>query len=163
MEEKAKELIEGFAKVQRDGFFACPRCGKMAMDAESATRNALSRRIDVYICDTCGMKEALEDIADSRTPLTSWAISQAPENWRAAIVRSKQPMKRYTAAEWQKEHYKGRWDDSPYFRDMVKLGEIPADYIGRRTVLSYESGKGTVLLTEGYHFIVDDDEGRRLQ
>lgn len=163
MEEKAKKLIEEFAEVQCDGFFACPRCGKMAMNAESVTRNALSRRIDVYICDACGMKEALEDVADSRIPLTSWAIAQAPEDWRAAISRAKSPMKRYTADEWQKEHYTGRWDDCQYFRDMVKLGEIPADYIGRRTVLSYESGKGTVLLTEGYHFIVDDEEGRRLQ
>ena len=162
-ETGAKLLIEQFAEKQEGGHFACPRCGKMTMNTESATRNALSRRIDVYICDACGMQEALEDMAGIHTPLTAWAISQEPENWRAAIARSKQPMKRYTAAEWQKEHYKGRWDDNQYFRDMVKLGEIPADYIGRRTVLSYESGKGTVLLTEGYHFIVDDEEGRRLQ
>ncbi len=162
-EEQAKLLIERFAEKQEGWHFACPRCGKMTMNAESATRNALSRRIDVYICDACGMQEALEDVADSRIPLTSWAIAQAPENWCAAISRAKAPMKRYTSAEWEKEQYKGRWDDSPYFLDMVKLGEIPADYIGRRTVLSYEFGKGTVLLTEGYHFIVDDEEGRRLQ
>lgn len=162
-EEAAKQLIERFAENQRGGHFACPRCGKMAMDAESATRNALSRRIDVYICDTCGMQEALEDMAGIHTPLTAWAISQAPELWRTSIERAESPMKRYTAAEWQKEHYKGRWDDNQYFRDMVRLGEIPADYIGRRTVVSYDPIKGTVLLTEGYHFIVDDDEGRRLQ
>lgn len=162
-ENEARTLIKRFAEKQQGGHFACPRCGKMAMGAESVTHNALSRRIDVYICDTCGMQEALEDVAGSRTPLTAWAIAQAPENWRAAISRAKAPMKRYSSAEWQKEHYKGRWDDNQYFRDMVKLGEIPADYIGRRTVLSYEPGKGTVLLTEGYHFIVDDEEGRRLQ
>lgn len=162
-ENEARTLIKRFAEKQQGGHFACPRCGKMAMNAESVTRNALSRRIDVYICDTCGMQEALEDVAGSHIPLTSWAIAQAPEDWRAAISRAKAPMKRYTSDEWKKEQYKGRWDDSPYFRDMVKLGEIPADYIGRRTVLSYESGKGTVLLTEGYHFIVDDEEGRRLQ
>ena len=46
------------------------------------TRNALSRRATVYICDACGMQEALEDMMDSITPLTAWAIVAAPENWR---------------------------------------------------------------------------------
>ena len=68
--------------IEQDGHFACPRCGKMAMDAESVTRNALSRRATVYICDACGMQEALEDMMDSITPLTAWAIVAAPENWR---------------------------------------------------------------------------------
>lgn len=81
-ENEAKTLIERFAEKQQGGHFACPRCGKMAMDAESVTRNALSRRATVYICDACGMQEALEDMMDSRTPLTAWAIVSAPENWR---------------------------------------------------------------------------------
>ncbi len=81
-ESEAKTLIERFAKKQQDGHFACPRCGKMAMDAESVTRNALSRRATVYICDACGMTEAIEDMMDSRTPLTAWAIIAAPKNWR---------------------------------------------------------------------------------
>ena len=28
------------------------------------------------------MTEAMEDMMDSRTPLTAWAIIAAPENWR---------------------------------------------------------------------------------
>lgn len=80
-EEMAKMLIERFAKKQRGGRFACPRCGRMAMDAEGVTRNALSRRANVYVCDACGMQEALEDMADSRTPLTAWAISRGPSGW----------------------------------------------------------------------------------
>lgn len=51
------------------------------MDTESVTRNALSRRADVYVCDACGMQEAMEDMMGSRTPLTAWAIAVAPENW----------------------------------------------------------------------------------
>ena len=43
-ENDARALIERFAKKQRDRHFACPRCGKMTMDAECVTRNALSRR-----------------------------------------------------------------------------------------------------------------------
>ena len=81
-ETLARVLIAEFSKKQQGGHFACPRCGKMAMDAESVTRNALSRRATVYICDACGMQEALEDMMDSITPLTAWAIAAAPENWR---------------------------------------------------------------------------------
>lgn len=81
-EEAAKLLIERFAGKQRYWHFACPRCGKMTMDAESITRNALSRRVDVYVCDICGLQEALEDMMDSRSPLTSWAIAQEPGLWR---------------------------------------------------------------------------------
>ena len=80
-EEAAKQLIEQFGEKQQSGHFACPRGGKMRMDVESVTRNALSRRATVYVCDTCGMQEAMEDMMDSRLPLTSWAISHAPENW----------------------------------------------------------------------------------
>ena len=81
-ENEARTLIERFAEKQQGGRFACPRCGKMTMDAESVTRNALSRRATVHICDACGMQEALEDMMDSITPLTAWALVAAPENWR---------------------------------------------------------------------------------
>lgn len=81
-EDRSKAIIEQFAEKQRGGHFACPRCGRMTMNAESVTRNALSRRIDVYVCDACGMQEALEDMVDSISPLSSWAIAQNPELWR---------------------------------------------------------------------------------
>ena len=80
---------------------------------------------------------------DSITPLTAWAIVSAPENWRMR--------RHYSAAAWAREQYTDRWNDCPYFRDMVERGEIPADYIGRRTVMIHAPIKGTVLLTEGYH------------
>lgn len=81
-ENDARALIERFAKKQRDRHFACPRCGKMTMDAECVTRNALSRRTEIYVCDACGTQEAIEDMMDSQIPLTAWAIVAAPENWR---------------------------------------------------------------------------------
>ena len=83
IDSQAKTLIERFAEKQQVGHFACPRCGKMAMDAESVTRNALSRRATVYICDACGTEEAIEDMgALSKLPLREWAIAQAPGLWR---------------------------------------------------------------------------------
>lgn len=81
-ENEARALIERFAQKQQGGHFACPRCGKMTMNAESVTRNALSRRATVHICDACGMQEALDDMTASITPLTAWAIVAAPGNWR---------------------------------------------------------------------------------
>ena len=152
-ENEARALIKRFAQKQQGGHFACPRCGRMTMNAESVTRNALSRRAAVYICDACGVTEAMEDMAGNRTPLTAWAIAQSPELWGHK--------KHYTAAEWAREQYTDRWNDCPYFRDMAERGEIPADYIGRRTVMIHAPVKGTVLLTEGYHFTVDDEEGRK--
>ena len=71
-------------------------------------------------------------------------------------------MKNYTKKEWEKEQYKGRWDDSPFLQDRVKCGEVPAEYIGRRNVMVNDhDGKGSTLLTEGVHFLVYDDEGRK--
>lgn len=82
-ENEARALIERFAQKQQGGHFACPRCGKMTMNAESVTRNALSRRATVYICDSCGTEEAIEDMgALSKLPLRCWGIAQAPELWR---------------------------------------------------------------------------------
>lgn len=81
-EDEARRLIERFAERQRGGHFACPRCGKMAMDTESVTRNALSRRADVYVCDTCGMLEGIEDMPENfKLPLSAWAITKKPEAW----------------------------------------------------------------------------------
>ncbi len=99
-ENEAKALIERFAEKQQGGHFACPRCGKMAMDAESVTRNALSRRATVHICDACGTMEALEDMTGDRRPLTAWAIVSAPENWRMR--------RHYSAAAWAREQYTDR-------------------------------------------------------
>lgn len=76
-----KDLIENFAKKQEGGFFPCPRCGRMAM-SEKVTRNALSRRAAVYICDACGTEEALEDMAGEQQPLSRWDISLDPARFR---------------------------------------------------------------------------------
>ena len=82
IDKPAKTLIERFAQKQPGGHFACPRCGKMTMDAESVTHNALSRRIGCYICDTCGTVEALEDFAHKQNSLNVWAITKEPGLWR---------------------------------------------------------------------------------
>ncbi|MGN4692230.1 hypothetical protein [Bacillus cereus group sp. MYBK215-1] len=39
----------------------CPRCNENYMDVREA-KNALSRRGDYYVCNPCGMAEAMEDM-----------------------------------------------------------------------------------------------------
>ena len=78
-EQDAKAKILRFAKRQREHNFPCPRCGEWKMNEDPA-RNALSRRIDVYVCDACGLYEALEDAMGEKQPFTSWDIAKR-ENW----------------------------------------------------------------------------------
>lgn len=70
-------------------------------------------------------------------------------------------MKHITKKEWAKmeretPNYIGKWEPTPFNLDRVAAGELPADFIGRRNMLSYEPGVGTVLLTEGVHFTIWD-------
>lgn len=56
-------IIKRWNKAQTNGLtLPCPRCGNWCMSPNGATKNALSRRADIYICDSCGNKEAIEDI-----------------------------------------------------------------------------------------------------
>lgn len=76
--EEAKKLIESLMKLQEDNtsnyVFPCPRCGHDRMDIKPV-RNALSRRANVYICNSCGMEEALLDAAGKDPlPLNEWAM-----------------------------------------------------------------------------------------
>lgn len=65
-------------------------------------------------------------------------------------------MKHYTKKEWAREQYTGCWEASPFILGRVEAGEVPAGYIGRRTVM-VGGEYGCTLLTEGIHFLVEDD------
>lgn len=76
-----KELIEEFAKKQSEGDYPCPRCGRRVMN-EKPVRNAMSRRAGVYVCDECGIVEALEDMPGAvKLPFEEWALVTAPARW----------------------------------------------------------------------------------
>lgn len=52
----------------------CPRCGHVSMRKELED-NALSRRVDLYICPNCGTEESLEDYGvGKKKPLKEWAL-----------------------------------------------------------------------------------------
>lgn len=73
----AKKKVDAFAKAQADGMHFCPRCGSMTVKDRLHT-NALSRHADVYICDACGIDEAIRDFAGEPLPLKEWAIACLP-------------------------------------------------------------------------------------
>ena len=71
-----KADIEKALERQRDGAVKCPRCGRDTLKPKLHT-NALSRRADVYVCDECGMKEAIEDIPGNyKIPFEYWAVGR---------------------------------------------------------------------------------------
>ena len=58
---------------QNNGFSLCPRCGGRMPDP--VTHGALSRHASgVYICEMCGMDEALRDGKGNALPLSSWKL-----------------------------------------------------------------------------------------
>lgn len=73
----AKRAVDEFAKKQADGVHICPRCGRLTVKERLGT-NALSRHADVYICDACGMDEAIRDMKGQPLPLKDWAIARIP-------------------------------------------------------------------------------------
>lgn len=86
-EEAARVLIMRFAEKQRGGDYPCPRCGRPAM-ASDPVRNALSRRVSVYVCDECGMIEAIEDMPGAfKLPLSVWSIAKEPAHWEVQLPK----------------------------------------------------------------------------
>lgn len=68
------------------------------------------------------------------------------------------PIRMISKEDWAKAQYTGQWSDSPFNRDRVECGELPAYYIGRRNLMVNEhDGKGCKLITEGVHFLVEND------
>lgn len=74
-DEQAKKLVERLKPMQLAGkAFLCPRCGQLRMNAERPVLNALSRHADVYVCNECGMEEALGDMLGQKLPLAEWSM-----------------------------------------------------------------------------------------
>ena len=71
----AKKAIDDFAVRQKDGVQFCPRCGRMTVK-DQLNANALSRHAEIYICDMCGMDEAIRDFHGKVMPLKDWAIAK---------------------------------------------------------------------------------------
>ena len=72
------EKLKNLRTAQEAGkILPCPRCGRMSMKPDLHT-NALSRCADIYICDECGLHEALT--AYMKNPLQ-------PGDWECMKVK----------------------------------------------------------------------------
>ena len=73
MTDHAKQALFDLKAHQQSGSYRlCPRCGKDTMKQPLHT-NALSRHMDIYICDACGMQEAILDYTHAPLPIEAWA------------------------------------------------------------------------------------------
>lgn len=64
MKIEFENIVENWSKAQKAGaVLPCPRCGKMKMK-DDVCENALSRRADICVCNSCGTEEALEDFGN---------------------------------------------------------------------------------------------------
>lgn len=71
----AKAAIDAFAEKQTDGVHFCPRCGRFTVK-ERLSSNALSRCAQVYICDDCGLDEAIRAMKRDELLLEDWAVAK---------------------------------------------------------------------------------------
>ena len=70
-------MLSRLARQQLEGSYTvCPRCGKPIK--ERVITNALSRRADIYVCDRCGMMEAMADFFDEDDSINDWFCFKSP-------------------------------------------------------------------------------------
>jgi len=82
---ETKDILDSWRKIQNtDAILPCPRCGKMTMDTD-LLHNALSRRADVYICNSCGIEEAMEDFSSCRNTADE-SRKKTTDSWFAVKV-----------------------------------------------------------------------------
>ena len=73
-------LLDLRAQQEAGEHMPCPRCGRDTMKPALVT-NALSRHADgIYVCDDCGMREAMEDFLGNRARVDDWACMLISED-----------------------------------------------------------------------------------
>ena len=83
-----QRLLDLKAAQVADTPMRCPRCGADTMKQPIHT-NALSRHVDLYICDSCGTAEALLDFMGQTYPLNQWSAfepQRPPADFKARTV-----------------------------------------------------------------------------
>ena len=74
-DEIARCLLDLKARQDDGEQMLCPRCGRNVLKVP-LTHNALSRHADLYVCDECGMTEAMLDMMRNPLPQEQWAVFQ---------------------------------------------------------------------------------------
>jgi len=109
-----KALGDWKARQDADEHMTCPRCGQDTMK-ENIYTNALSRHADIYICDACGMEEAMLKFMSNPLPMREWAyLRSIPQPSDFKTLPAEEVWKRVQDAHlpflmnlykrWQDEH-----------------------------------------------------------
>ncbi len=73
-EEMRQALLDLRARQESGEHMPCPMCGQDTMKTPIHT-NALSRHADgIYICDSCGGRDAIADFMNNPIPVEDWAL-----------------------------------------------------------------------------------------
>ena len=75
MKNLHERLLDFKAQQQAGKNLPCPRCGQETMKPRLPT-NALSRLADLYVCDACGLDEAMLDFMNNPGTLYAWHAFQ---------------------------------------------------------------------------------------
>ena len=115
MTDRIRKALGDLKARQAAGeYIPCPRCGRDSMK-ENIHTNALSRHADIYICDACGMEEAMLKFMHNPLPLREWACFRptllpsdfktlpAEEVWKR-VQDAHLPFLMNLYERWQDEH-----------------------------------------------------------
>ncbi len=75
MRKIEQRLADLKARQESSKYTLCPRCGRDTMKPKLYT-NAMSRRVDIQVCDACGVSEAKLDFMQNPESLYTWAAFQ---------------------------------------------------------------------------------------
>ena len=111
----------GDLKARQDAgeHMPCPRCGRNTMK-ENIHTNALSRHSDIYICDACGMEEAMLKFMHNPLPLREWACfrpTQLPSDFKTLPAEKIWERVRDTQLPFLMNLYE-RWQDEHEYEDF---------------------------------------------
>ena len=72
--KREKKLFDYRLRQLAGEHLPCPRCGNDAMDTETVMHNAYSRHVDIYVCNQCGLEEALIDFVGAKPDINDWSL-----------------------------------------------------------------------------------------
>ena len=111
----------GDLKARQDGgeHMPCPRCGRNTIK-ENIHSNALSRHADIYICDACGIEEAMLKFMSNPLPMCEWAClrpTQKPSDFKTLPVEQSGERVQDTHLSFLMKLYE-RWQDEHEYEDF---------------------------------------------
>ena len=151
-EKIRKRLLDLKAAQDANTHMHCPRCGADTMKLPMHT-NALSRVVDLYICDSCGNAEGLLAMMRHSHPLYRWQEfePQRPESDFKArpatevlteVLQTQIDTLEHTFKQCRDDHENAPWYRNDAFESCAGLTELILEPFHAK----YSCADGTVLV-----------------